>query len=310
MWTSTVRFQSDVIENLDSMQTLVDRTLAGRDPEKINLTIVHLNNMLVSSNGMIKALCPNWNEGSFSCPAVKAQGSTRGGPSRVAEDPNRLIVPLLAAQSANMLAMSVRLQSFCSNPGNPCIRSPELNTNRDNVIEVQATGSSVAASIQVGPAGSQTPAQTGQPSLGQPDAAAASDSAPAPLRTAAVTLNPTTASPTGWDVDVFICDDNPAARSQGEAIARKLADISSNDANIASGVTLGRIRQRFMDNDMAHRLTARGPGLPPIFIRSNNPGERSAAEALASAAGIPAGSIRNASTPTPWYLSIFVCPTA
>jgi hypothetical protein len=154
----------------------------------------------------------------------------------------------------------------------------------------------------------------------------------AALREAAVppseTPNPKTqtlaaGSANGWDLDLFWCASRDPATEQGNytialARGRLLAQSATARRPIGSGVLLGRIRLRVLPTSSQGTLPnglvypQAGDGLQ-LRYEDKAPrnrielGAARAVQQLVNRAAGPPADLVTAGTPTPWYMSMFVC---
>jgi len=129
-------------------------------------------------------------------------------------------------------------------------------------------------------------------------------------------------NPKGWDVDLFWCaSPDPAVAQQNYSTAldraRLLGDAAEGRRPIAPGVNLGRIRLRVLPTSSQGKLPnglvypSLGNGLQ-LRYEDRTPRERTELGAARAIQRLlnqrsPATALITAGTPTPWYMSMFVC---
>lgn len=121
-------------------------------------------------------------------------------------------------------------------------------------------------------------------------------------------------TPKGWAIDIFWCEDSgqpgyTAAHTLGTAFA----SFANAGRPLAPGVTLGRVQVQRAD-----AATWRAIGLAPgrYVVRDDGAGEEQAAEAVLNLVNDPASNSQrftrglSRGKPTPWYVSVWICPAA
>ncbi|NIJ22250.1 hypothetical protein FHS95_003965 [Sphingomonas naasensis] len=121
-------------------------------------------------------------------------------------------------------------------------------------------------------------------------------------------------TPKGWAIDVFWCEDGgQTSYTTAHTLGTAFASFANAGRPLAPGVSLGRVQVQRADARMWQTIgIARGR----YVVRDNGAGEEQAAEAVLNLINDPASDSprfsRGLSTgkPTPWYLSVWICPPA